>query len=256
MNSIEDQIRKNLYEFYDRITQICGLNPEKQDHWSVSENIPGFWPRVIYRIDPDIASQQSSVPFTERAKSGTLPELLIAGDENIRQVDPFLRKLGFYPFAAWKGMAIKNTQNQILPALPDEIEIVNPESSAEMEQWQKIVNTELISPLLMDKNLLESMIEQPGIDAYLLKKNGIGLSTILVFESAHSIGLYLIATEKSAQRQGFASLLVQYILAQNARRSKNPVILHATQLGEPLYLKLGFQPVNQFFLYRQLKTNP
>lgn len=255
MNSIEDHIRNNLYEFYDCISQICGLNSEKQDHWSVSENVTGFWPRVIYRIDPDIASKSSPVPFSEKVKSGDFPEFLIASNENIRQVDSFFRQQGFYPFSVWKGMAITNTQNNIPPELPDAIEIVKPESSFDLEQWLKIVNTELIAPLMMDKTLLKSLIRQSGIEAYLLKNNGMGVSTILVFKTPDSTGLYLIATEKSSQKQGFASLLVQYILAQNTRRSKNPVILHATRLGEPMYLKLGFHPFNQFFLYRYLKAN-
>jgi len=255
MNRIPDHIRNNLYEFYDHISQIYGLNSEKQDLWSVSENIPGLWPRLMYRIEPDIASKSSSVSFSEKVRSGNCPELLIASDENIRQTDPFLRLQGFYPFSAWKGMALTNVQKDTPPELPDGIEIVKPESSSDREQWMEIVNMELLAPLKMDKTLLESIIAKSGIEAYLLKNKGIGVSTILVFETSASTGLYLLATAKSAQKQGFANLLVRHILDQHARRSKNPVILHATQSGEHLYLKLGFQSFNQFFLYRQLKTN-
>lgn len=255
MNNTPDHIRNNLYEFYDRITQVCGLNSEKQENWSVSENIPGYWPRLIYRVDPEIATKPSILPFSEKVKSGNYPELLIASDENIQKTDPFLRQQGFYPFSAWKGMAITNIHNN-LPELVDEVEIVKPESSADQEQWLRIVNTELVAPLKMDKTLLENIVAMPEIEAYLLKHNGVGVTTILTFETVESTGLYLIATEKPAQKQGFASLLVQHILVQNARRSKNPVILHATQPGERMYLRLGFQPINQFFLYRQLKTNP
>ena len=256
MNNIPDHIRTNLYEFYDRISQICGLNSEIEELWSVSENIPGYWPRLIYRVDPEIATKPSSVHFSEKVKSGHLPELLIASDENIQQTDPFLRQQGFFPFSAWKGMAMTKIQNNFAPELPVDVEIVEPECLADQEQWLRIVNTELVAPLKMDKPLLESIISNPGIKSYLLKHNGVGVSTILTFETAESTGLYLIATEKPAQKQGFASLLVQNILVQNARRSKNPVILHATQSGERIYLKLGFQSFNQFFLYRQLKIKP
>jgi hypothetical protein len=62
----------------------------------------------------------------------------------------------------------------------------------------------------------------------------------------------MIATEKSAQRQGFAKLMVHQIISQCA---KKPIVLHATQKGEALYSKLGFLPFNQFFLYRFLKPN-
>jgi hypothetical protein len=249
-------IRDNLYEFYDLIAQVGALKAEKHKYWSVSENIPGFWPRVIYRIKSDILTRSSSVIFSEKVKSGTYPELLIAPDENIREIDPFLREKGFYPFSAWQGMAISSL-NENIPFIPPETnDIVKIENTTDIDQWIKIVSTELIAPSLMNKTLLKSLLAQPSIKAYLLKYNGIGVSTILVFDSVSSTGLYLIATEKTSQRQGFASLLVQYILSQNSLSSKNPVILHATQLGGPMYLKLGFQPFNQFFLYRYLKPNP
>lgn len=255
MNSIVRHIGSNLYEFYDSISQICGLETDNQKHWSVSKNASGYWPRLVYQVDQDITNPEVSVTFSEKVKSGQLPELLITSDENIRQIDPFLRQQGFYPFSAWKGMALTNLQNITPQKLPGAIEIVKPESVLELDQWLEIVNTELVSPLRMEISLLKSLIDRPEFDAYLLKKDGIGVSTILVFESTEFTGLYLIATEKSAQRQGFASLLVHHILWEHAQRSKKPVILHATQSGEPMYLKFGFQPINQFFLYRYLKSN-
>jgi hypothetical protein len=255
MNSIAKYIGSNLYEFYDSISQICGLETDKQKHWSVSKNASGYWPRLVYQVDQDITVPEVSATFSEKVKSGQLPELLIANDENIRQIDPFLRQQGFYPFTAWKGMALTSLQNLTPRVLPDAIEIVKPQSVSELEQWLKIVNTELVSPLRMEESLLKSLTALPEFDAYLMQKDGIGVSTILVFESTESTGLYMIATEKSAQKQGFASLLVHHILWQHAQRSKKQVILHATQSGEPLYLKFGFQPINQFFLYRYLKSN-
>jgi GNAT superfamily N-acetyltransferase len=255
MHNIEDEIRNNLYEFYDQISQIGGIYSEKQDHWSVVSNIPGVWPSLIYRIDSEIVGQQSSTIFSEKVKSGSYPELLITSEGNIQQIDPFLREKGFYPFAAWKGMAIESMTDDTPTLLPETIRIVKPESSEEMEQWLKIVNLELIAPAQIDKMLLENLIARPEFEAFLLKYNGVGVSTILIFNSGNSTGLYLIATEKSAQRQGFARLLVQQILRQKAQESKNPVILHATQKGENLYSKLGFLPFSQFFLYRYLNTN-
>jgi len=255
MTSIEDQIQDNLYKFYDCISICTNLDSEKQEHWAMMANKPPYWPRLIYRIHPNIFLPKSAILFSERIKSGTYPELLIAGPENISQTDPFLREQGFIPFSAWKGMAMSWSPNQILPEIPEAIEIVKPESISDMEQWLKIVNTELIAPLKLDVSLLESMLAQTGIEIFLLKQNGVGVSTCLLFRTEISTGLYLIATLKSAQKQGFASLLVRYILAQNALESKNPVILHATPLGELMYLKLGFESFKHFYLYRQLNRS-
>ena len=254
MNNIEQEIRNNLYEFYDQFSQFKGILSERQDHWSVIKNIPGAWPRIIYRIAPEIIKSRSTIIFSEKINSSTYPEIAIASEDNIQQVDPFLRSKGLYPFSAWKGMAISNGTAITSPDLPKNIEVVNPESATDIEQWIKIVTSQLISPARLDKTLLENLITKPGIEIFLLKHNGVGVSTILVFTSENSTGFYLIATERSAQRQGFASLLVQRILFLETRKSINPIILHANQKGKALYSKLGFVPYNQFFLYRFLNT--
>lgn len=255
MDNIEVEIRNNLYEFYDCVAQICGIYSERQDHWSVIKNIPKVWPRIIYRINTEIVEQKSSVIFSAKVKSGSYPELLIAEDENIQQIDPFLRMLGFCPFSAWKGMTLTNKFGIVSPQLPEAVKILRCESSDDIDQWIQIVSSELIAPVQFDKFLLESLIVHSGVDVYMLKYNEIGVSTMLVFNSATSTGLYFIATKKTAQRQGFAKLLIQHVLSQNAQKSKLPVILHATKTGEVLYSKLGFLPFNQFFLYRYLNTN-
>jgi GNAT superfamily N-acetyltransferase len=251
MDKIEAKIRNNLYEFYDQIAQISTIFSEKQNHWSVIRNVPDVWPRIIYGIDSQIIEQQPSILFSEKVNTGAYPELLVAGDENIRQIDPFLRQHGFVPFSAWKGMAISNLEFVTPPNLPETVQIARLESPADIEQWLKIVSAELIAPSRLDSSLLESLLASPGIEAFLLKYNGVGVSTILTFSSENSSGLYLIATERSAQRQGFGKLLVHQIISQCA---KKPIVLHATQKGEALYSKLGFQPFNQFFLYRYLKS--
>jgi hypothetical protein len=251
MNNIEAEIRNNLYEFYDEIARIGGFRSEKTDCCSDISNKPGIWPRLIYGIGAEIPDQST----TSVLQSTTSPELLIASDENIRQIDPFLRTKGFYPFSAWKGMAIINL-SEIIPAdLPETVQIVKPESSEEIDRWLEIVNSELVAPEIVEKSLFARLFDQPKFEAYLLKSNGVGVSTILVFTTETSTGLYLIATKKEAQKQGFAMTLVQQIVWQISKKTEKPVILHATQKGQGLYSKLGFLPFNQFFLYRNLNAN-
>lgn len=252
MNNIETEISNNLYGFYDHLSRIGGIDAQREDHWSFIRNAPGVWPRVIYRVDPQIVNHPSGLVVEEKVNSGACPEILIASDQNIREVDPFLRAWGFYPFTAWKGMAIMHPDS-VAPDLPDTIEVVNVESPEEMDQWLKVVTSQLIAPARLDKALLESLLLHPGMECFLLKANGMGVSTILVFTSETSRGLYLIATEKSAQRQGYAKWLVQWILSRESQKSNMPVVLHATPRGEALYSKLGFLPFNQFFLYRLLR---
>lgn len=256
MSNAQEEIRHNLYAFYDQVAQCKGIYAESQDSWAVIRNHPGIWPRIIYRVSADLFQNEQSHELIEKMQSGHYPEVLIATDENIAQMDPFLRAQGFYPFMAWKGMAREYTGEMQASELPDNMQIVTLDLPQDREQWASIVSNELIAPTLFDKALIESLRERPGIELYLLKYNGQGVSTLLAYDSGDSTGLYLIATDRNFQRKGLGHLLVQQIVRKVSQQSKKPVILHATQKGEGLYAKSGFQPCSQFFLYRYLNPQP
>lgn len=256
MSHAHKEITNNLYAFYDQAAQCKGIDDEKRDQWSIIKNNPGFWPRIIYRVPGDLPQNETSAELFEKVRSGIYPEVLIATDDNIRQVDPFLRAHGFFPYLGWKGMAREYTENIEAPLLPENVEIVTLNQMKDREQWVKIVSTELISPTLFDLELINSLKARPGVEFYLLKHEGVGVSTLISYDSGDSTGLYMIATSKSAQRKGFGHMLVSQIVGQISHQSKKPIILHATPKGEGLYAKSGFLPYNQFFLYRFLNHQP
>ncbi|MGE5449222.1 MAG: GNAT family N-acetyltransferase [Bacteroidales bacterium] len=255
MNNTHQEITNNLYAFYDQVAQCKGIYAEKKELWSIIRNNPGTWPRIIYRIPGHLPQNETSPELFEKVRSGLYPEVLIATDDNIGQMDPFLRAGGFYPFLGWKGMAREYTPGLQAPELPENIGIVTLERPEDREQWVNIVSTELIAPTLFDLEMIEILRNRQGVEIYLLKHNEVGVATLLSYDSGDSTGLYMIATSKSSQRKGFGHLLVSQIVWQISQQSKKPIILHATPKGEGLYAKSGFLPYNQFFLYRFLNQS-
>lgn len=256
MSNAESEIKNNLYAFYDQVAQCKGIEAEKKDRWSVIKNQPGTWPGIIYRVSNDLFQDETSAELFEKVRSGHYPAVLIATHERIGQMDPFLRAGGFFPYMGWKGMAREYDDLYQSPVLPQNMEVVSLENPQDREQWVKIVSNELISPTRFDSSLTEILGSRPGVQLYLLKVDGVGVSTMLTYDSGHSTGLYMIATDRSAQRKGYGHILVRQIVGRIAQESKKPIILHATQKGEGLYAKSGFIPLNQFFLYRFLNSKP
>lgn len=252
MTNASCEIQNNLYAFYDQVAQCEPVFAEQQEHWSVISHQKGTWPRIIYRVSTDLDQKETSQKLFENVQSGRYPEVLIAPEKNIRQMDPFLRAHGFFPYRGWKGMARDYTEKIQQSDLPENIEIVNLEKQEDREQWVKIVSAELISPTRFDLDFTKRLEKRPGIRFFLLKYNAVGVCTMLTYDSGHSTGLYMIATDRNFQRKGLGHILVQQIVAQISQQSKNPVILHATQKGEGLYAKSDFLPCSQFFLYRYL----
>lgn len=253
MNNMESHIRNNLYEFYHRIATVCGLQSQKTEGWSMVQNRSGFWPNLFYGIGSEFSKVQNQELFTEKINSKPSPDLLIAGNENIQQTDVILQQQGFFPITVWKGMALEKREITFESKLLEQVNISKPITDDELDQWINIVNEELLSTEKLDREQLKIILSQPDFDAWQLKFKEEIVSTILVFRSENASGLYFIATRKSAQRQGFASLLIRNVCLQETVSSEKPLVLHATRDGEAVYSRLGFKSFKPFYLYWKLK---
>lgn len=252
MTTPEDLISKNLYEFYDRLAHCGKLESEKNDGFSVLKNEPGVWPAVIYKVNKQLLSGTESELFTKKVNEADYPGFLVGEEKVIEQISPFLRDQKFFLFGAWKGMILE----QAVPftgGTGNSVVIDQLTSNSDLLPWTQIVSDELLHPAILNVNFLTELLLDESFEAFLLKSNGEAISTALTFENTNSIGLYLIATTKSKQHKGFGQILMHFVLNRLAGRTKKPVILQATTPGEKLYSKLGFIPVNRFFLFRQLK---
>ena len=252
MNTDPELIQNNLFSFYDQLARTGKLDLEICDHWSILKNEPGFWPGVIYRIGADLVFAEDSGRLAAQANSEEIPGFLVAKDDDIEHTSPVLQKLGFFPFAAWRGMILNEFDKKEVRT-PDSVTIEKITTDSDFEQWIKIISEELLNPILIKKTFLKKLLIDPSFEAFILKNNGIGVSTVMVFKTEYSYGLYLIATTKAAQRKGFGQMLIDTVINRLVDEAKKPVILQATPAGEILYNKLGFIPVNRFFLFRHLK---
>ena len=253
MSKTEDHIQSNLNEFYSRIGTVCGLQSEKNAAWAMVKNRTGYWPNLVYGVGADFAKQQNQNSFLEKNESDSLPNLVISNDQNIQQTSEFLRVSGFLPITSWKGMALQKSDELEKIDLPEQIRISKPDSEEELDEWIQIVNDELLSSEKLDREQLKMLLNQADFDAWMLKKQNEVVSTILVFRSKTASGLYFIATKKTAQRNGFASLLIRFVCAEEQKKSEKPLVLHATRNGESVYSRLGFKPYNSFYLYWKVK---
>lgn len=64
-------------------------------------------------------------------------------------------------------------------------------------------------------------------------------------------GLYAIATLPTARKHGVGSAMTFHAMAEGKRRGADQVILQATEMGRPVYEKLGFETVFAYDEYLQ-----
>ncbi|MFB7618841.1 GNAT family N-acetyltransferase [Kitasatospora sp. NPDC056181] len=82
------------------------------------------------------------------------------------------------------------------------------------------------------------LLREPGFRAWLGRIGGVPAGASLTYDDGRSTGVYWVATLPDHRSRGVARAVLETALA--GARHDLPATLVATQLGEPLYRKLGF----------------
>jgi GNAT superfamily N-acetyltransferase len=83
----------------------------------------------------------------------------------------------------------------------------------------------------------------PAFAAFVGVTDGEPAASSLVFFGAGVAGLYHVSTAPDRRRKGFGSAITATALMEAKRRGYQTAILHATEMGYPVYLRLGFKPI-------------
>ncbi len=84
-----------------------------------------------------------------------------------------------------------------------------------------------------------------------LKTLGCG---IVFFDSNKNAGLHMIGTIPEGRGLGIGTQMTMRLLKEVKARGCNYCVLNASEMGEPIYKKLGFQTYGELETYRILKA--
>jgi hypothetical protein len=95
----------------------------------------------------------------------------------------------------------------------------------------------------------EDLIEAPGLAVYVGYTNGQPVSAGLGIRTGRTIGVYNIATIESARRLGHGAAVTMRIVDDGAAAGCDVAILQASDMGQPIYERLGFRTVVRYMGY-------
>jgi len=95
----------------------------------------------------------------------------------------------------------------------------------------------------------ESMLAVPEATFYVGYRDGLAVTSGLGVRSGRTIGVYNIATVESARRQGLGAAMTMRVVEDGAAAGCDVAILQASDMGLPVYQRLGFRVVCEYFGY-------
>ena len=169
-------------------------------------------------------------------------------------LENLIKEHGFTYQEDWKAMAI---DLEIVPEnfnIPFGMEIKEVFSLNELETWADVlVESFEFSKIVgsYKKYFIEAGLKDSNSHYYLGFLNGKPAATGVLFEGKGAAGLFYIGTIPTARRKGIAKAMVNYLLSQARNRGYPISILQASEMGYPVYKKIGFKKYYTTKIYRR-----
>lgn len=161
-----------------------------------------------------------------------------------------LLERGFVIRPTLKGMALDLTAPESSPARPPGLDILEVLDSSVLALWRRAVDRGFGWPSYGARDVADNLeyflttgAPQCPFVAYVGLAEGVPVASSLVFFGAGVAGIYHVSADPDHRGRGLGSSITRAPLIEARRRGYRVAVLHATEMGYPVYRRLGFQDV-------------
>jgi GNAT superfamily N-acetyltransferase len=237
---MKKEIQNNLFEFWKEIGNLTGNLIEENNFYSVLDE-ESDWPNRVFNFSTDVNTLASIVDLKNR---NVLPAgLAIDGTINLR-----------------KDKRFEFVYNQINMSL----NLEKHECIDFSEKNIKRVDTSYLGNIFakvasasfgynVNYKTILKIIDSKNIDLYLYKiVDNFLCCGIIFYDSLNNAGLHMIGTVPDERGKGIGKQMTQKLINEAKSKNKSYRVLHASKMGKPIYLKLGFKEYGDIKTYRIL----
>ncbi|HEX3014403.1 MAG TPA: GNAT family N-acetyltransferase [Methanobacterium sp.] len=161
--------------------------------------------------------------------------------ENLQNI---LKDHGFSYRNEWKAMAIDLKTVPESFDIQEGMEIKEVLNLNELKIWTDILVKSFEFPEIVisyKKYFIKAGLKDLNSHYYLGFLNGKPVATGVLFNGEGAAGLFYIGTIPKARKQGIAQTMVYYLLNKAKNRGYGISVLQASEMGYPVYKKIGFK---------------
>jgi GNAT superfamily N-acetyltransferase len=98
---------------------------------------------------------------------------------------------------------------------------------------------------------LERLKPGDGLYLYGVAEDGVLASGLVTFDHGDDCSVWLVATRETARGRGYAGALMGHAMADARERGRTTSTLQATDLGRPVYDRLGYRSLGEIQLWEK-----
>jgi GNAT superfamily N-acetyltransferase len=136
------------------------------------------------------------------------------------------------------------------PALPVDTELVQVTDRAGVEEFAEVHRGVFRDGdrdvAAVDHFASPGALLAPNVAAVVARVDGAAVSCAMVIHSGRAAGVYWVATRAAARNRGLGTLVTGAVARMGFDYGAEVVVLQATELGAPVYRKMGFDPFTDY----------
>lgn len=199
-------------------------------------NSPSTWPSCVFRLVPTDNNIQH---LKEQINCGTIPGFITIGESLM--VNSLLEKYGFIKKWSTAGMAADMNEVDSWISQVDGLIKETVEDEETLSEWLKIVSTALFRSENSKIDAYAGLMRNNEAIFYLGRLNGKPVATSAVFFARGVAGIYWVSTLEDYRSMGIGSTMTAITMMEAVSQGYRIAILQASEMGESVYKKLGFE---------------
>lgn len=242
-------VEYGLEQFYLALAKYGNLPWGKEPGFSWVHNPYTGWPSFIFSIRFPSASQKKDIAELKlSAEKCTYPDSLVVSDHRSGDLLNLLVQAGFIPVLSWTGMWCTTEMLNFFPGT-EKVRLEETCNIVQAEEFAGVVNEVLFAASRISPGLVVTS-ESAGLWFYRILFEDYLAGSIALHRIGNLCGIYLVTVKPEFRRMGIAQTATAWVIKKALDEGCSRFILHASKMGEPVYLKLGFQPVSRLWILK------
>jgi GNAT superfamily N-acetyltransferase len=208
------------------------------------------------RFTPQDAARKAAEIIGEFRRRGIPLEWAIGSSTRPRDLGRYLSELGLHHSHDYPGMAVdlRELPREVVP--PKELSIEPANGLRSLEACLKVAVVAFGVPpeaarILLAVERRASRGRAAVVQHFLGRLDGRPVATSMLYATRGVAGIYLVGTLPEVRGRGIARAMTLTALLTGRRLGYRIGALQATELGLPVYRRLGFREFSSFELYSQ-----
>lgn len=208
----------------------------------------GAFHNTALRVNPDTAPSRVLDEALAFGAAHDRPIVLWVATHRDQDLAKEALASGFERRSTAPGMALRTPPPA--PAVPADVELVPVTDRAGSEAFAAVHRDVFVNagrPAgAVDHFASPDALLAPNVAAVVARVNDTPASCAMVIHSGRTTGIYWVATSPTARNRGLGTLVTAAVARLAFQYGAEAVVLQATELGAPVYRRMGFTPFTTY----------